>query len=183
MPEITQCPNCQRKLNVPDGQIGSTVRCPACSAEFTAEPYRASAPPPPQPEPPPRRPEPRGDYPPRPYDYPPPRPRYDRGYDRPYYEGGMPHRGSTVQTLGVLCLCFCWAAPVPWILGIIALVMASTDLSQMDTGRMDPAGRSQTKSGQLCAIIGLVVSVCLSFACCAWYWLVVVSAPHYYGGF
>ncbi len=39
MPEITQCPSCQRTLNVPDGCLGLTVRCPACGAGFTAERY------------------------------------------------------------------------------------------------------------------------------------------------
>jgi hypothetical protein len=164
MSDITQCPQCQRKLNVPEGQLGSVVRCPACGAEFTAESYAAprSVPVAPEPE------APRRNYPPRDYDDDYDRPRrlrYDRGYDRPYYDG-VPHRGSTVQTLGVLCLCLCWLFVVPWVLGIIALVMASSDLSQMDTGRMDPLGRSATKSGQVCAIIGIAVSLVLVFSCC-----------------
>ena len=193
MADITQCPECQRKLNVPDGQLGTVVRCPACGAEFTAERYvpprpeavaPGAGPPPPEPPPPPRGPR---NYPPRDYDEdydrPPRRPRYDRDYDRgygrPYYDG-LPHRGSTVQTLGILCLCFCWTTVPCWVLGIIALVMASTDLSQMNAGRMDPAGRAATKSGQLCAIIGLVVSVCLSFSCCGWWYFVVLASRAYY---
>ncbi len=77
----------------------------------------------------------------------------------------FPHRGPTVQTLGVLCLCFCWLGIVCWVLGIIALVMASTDLSQMDSGQMDPSGRAATKSGQVCAIIGIAVSLGLVLSC------------------
>ena len=180
MPDITQCPECQRKLNVPDGQIGTVVRCPACGAEFTAEPHVASRSAP-APEPPPRSEGPRGrDYPP-PRDYDdynrPPRrpPRYDRDYDRGY---GFPHRGSSVQTLGVLCLCFCWFGIVCWVLGIIALVMASTDLAQMDSGRMDPSGRAATKAGQICPIIGLAVSVVLIFSCCG---ANVMFRPGYWG--
>src|SRR5437868_3162485 len=125
MPDITQCPECQRKLNLPDGQLGQLVRCPACGAEFTAErhfaPRPAAAPPPPRepepPRPPPRRP---ADYADRDDDrrdddYPPRRRRY-RGYD-----GYGTNRSSTVQTLGVLSLCLCWIPLICWILGIIAL--------------------------------------------------------------
>ncbi len=46
MPEITQCPQCQRKLNVPDAQIGQTVRCPLCGEEFTAAVLNIQRPPP-----------------------------------------------------------------------------------------------------------------------------------------
>ncbi|HVS35737.1 MAG TPA: MJ0042-type zinc finger domain-containing protein [Gemmataceae bacterium] len=180
MPDITQCPHCQRKLNVPDGQVGAVVRCPACGAEFTAEPFVESRAPIAQEPAPPRPGDPRDrDYPPRGYDdydrpsRPPPR--FDRDYDRPYYDA-LPHRGSTVQTLGVLCLCFCWAGIPAWVLGIIALVMASTDLSQMDRGQMDPSGRSATKSGQLCAIIGLILSVCLPFTCWCFYFMALTNS-------
>ena len=46
MPETTQCPQCQRKLNVPDAQIGQTVRCPLCGEEFTAAVLHIQRPPP-----------------------------------------------------------------------------------------------------------------------------------------
>ena len=36
MPEVTQCPQCQRKLNVQETQLGQTVQCPVCSTLFTA---------------------------------------------------------------------------------------------------------------------------------------------------
>ncbi len=174
MADLTQCPECQRKLNVPEGQYGGVVRCPACGAEFTAEPFVPPRPAPaaPEPEPPPRPRGPRRDY---DDDYPARRPRYDRGYGGRY--GGLsPHRGSTVQTLGVLCLCFCWTGVPCLVLGIIALVMASNDLSQMDAGEMDPSGRAQTKSGQLCAIIGLVASVVVPLSCCGIYFTIFAAA-------
>ena len=176
MSDITQCPECQRKLNVPDGQYGTVVRCPACGAEFTAEPFVPPRPAPvsAEPEPPPRPRQPRRDYDDRDDDYPPRRPRYDRGYGGRY--GGMlPHRGSSVQTLGVLCLCFCWFWLVCWVLGIIALIMAATDLSQMNNGQMDPSGRAATKSGQICAIIGLSISACLGLFCVGW-WVFLAAA-------
>jgi hypothetical protein len=128
----------------------------------------------PEPPPPPRRP--RRDY---DDDYPARRPRYDRGYGG-RYSGLAPHRGSTVQTLGVLCLCFCWTTVPCLVLGIIALVMASNDLSQMETGQMDPSGRSATKSGQLCAIIGLVVSAVLLLSCCGIYFMAFTAAASHW---
>jgi hypothetical protein len=36
MPEITSCPQCQRKLRVPDDLIGRAVKCPGCGLQFTA---------------------------------------------------------------------------------------------------------------------------------------------------
>jgi predicted Zn finger-like uncharacterized protein len=33
---VTQCPNCDRKLRVPDEYLGKRVRCPACKEIFTA---------------------------------------------------------------------------------------------------------------------------------------------------
>ena len=36
MPEIINCPQCGRKLNVPVELFGQTVKCPTCSATFTA---------------------------------------------------------------------------------------------------------------------------------------------------
>jgi predicted Zn finger-like uncharacterized protein len=36
MPEIVSCPKCARQLRVPDDLLGKNVKCPACSATFTA---------------------------------------------------------------------------------------------------------------------------------------------------
>jgi predicted Zn finger-like uncharacterized protein len=37
MPETIHCPECSRKLRVPDHLLGKKVKCPSCSAIFTAE--------------------------------------------------------------------------------------------------------------------------------------------------
>jgi predicted Zn finger-like uncharacterized protein len=37
MPEIVSCPECGRKLKVPDDFLGKKVKCPQCSKTFTAE--------------------------------------------------------------------------------------------------------------------------------------------------
>lgn len=36
MPEIVSCPDCERKLRVPDNLIGKKVKCPGCGVMFTA---------------------------------------------------------------------------------------------------------------------------------------------------
>lgn len=36
MPEITSCPECERKLRIADDLFGKTVRCPGCNTQFTA---------------------------------------------------------------------------------------------------------------------------------------------------
>ena len=166
MPDVTQCPECQRKLNLPDGQLGQTVRCPACAAEFRADLYvePRAAPSRPEPEPPRPAPRPSRDYDDR---------DEDRDYDRRprrrpggrYDRYARPGRGSTVQTLGILSLCFCWAM-FGLVLGIVALVMASSDLAAMDRGEMDSTDRQATKTGQTFAIIGLIASGVLLFSCC-----------------
>jgi predicted Zn finger-like uncharacterized protein len=35
MPKIVQCPNCQRRLRVPDDLLGKQVKCPACDTLLT----------------------------------------------------------------------------------------------------------------------------------------------------
>ncbi|HBI42168.1 MAG TPA: hypothetical protein DDY78_04825, partial [Planctomycetales bacterium] len=107
MPETTQCPQCQRKLNVPDAQIGQTVRCPICGEEFTAAVLQIQRPPPPA-APQEREPLPRGRDDNR-------RPSYvdddddrgrrpQRGYNdyRDPYGTGRPHRGGAILALGLI---------------------------------------------------------------------------------
>src|SRR5438445_13406693 len=35
MPEIITCPDCGRKLRVPDTLVGKKVKCPDCNTKFT----------------------------------------------------------------------------------------------------------------------------------------------------
>jgi hypothetical protein len=62
-----------------------------------------------------------------------------------------PHRGVLILVLGILGLLCCF------ILGIVAWVMANTDLREMDAGRMDPEGRGLTTAGKVCGIISIVL--------------------------
>ena len=64
-----------------------------------------------------------------------------------------PHRGVAVLVLGICGLVVCV------ICGIIAWVMANTDLREMAAGTMDPAGESMTKAGKICAIVGVILNI------------------------
>ena len=46
MAEVTSCPQCQRKLRVPDELLGKKVKCPGCGLTFTAMADSPGAPPP-----------------------------------------------------------------------------------------------------------------------------------------
>ena len=180
MAEITQCPQCQRKLNVQEAQLGQTVQCPVCGQEFTAEAVSPSRPPPPPPPLEERDPPRRYDEPPRrgrPYDdRPPPRYRDDddyprgrpvrRGYRDPYGGGGRPHRGGAILALGLIGMLFSGCSFFGWILGGIALSMANNDLGEMNRGVMDDSGRGMTQGGQVCGIIALVISTLIALGFC-----------------
>lgn len=64
-----------------------------------------------------------------------------------------PDRSAIVLVLGVLSLIIC--AP----LGIAAWVMGAGDLREMDAGLRVADGRSTTKAGMICGIIGTVLFV------------------------
>jgi hypothetical protein len=78
-----------------------------------------------------------------------------------------PHRGQTVMVLGILSL---FVAPV--ILGPMAWIMGRNDLKEMDAGRMDRAGRDNTKAGVICGMVStllwgtVTVSFLLLFCVC-----------------
>lgn len=64
-----------------------------------------------------------------------------------------PHRGTLILVLGILGLVVCGP------LAIVAWVMGSGDLKQIDAGTMDPAGRGTTQAGKICGIIGTVLLI------------------------
>ncbi len=64
-----------------------------------------------------------------------------------------PHRGVVILVLGILGLVCCF------ILGIIAWVMGSGDLREMDAGRMDPSGRGLTLAGKICGIVSVALTI------------------------
>jgi hypothetical protein len=64
-----------------------------------------------------------------------------------------PHRGTLILVLGILGLVVCGP------LAIVAWVMGSGDLKQIDAGTMDPAGRGTTQAGKICGIIGTILLI------------------------
>ena len=67
--------------------------------------------------------------------------------------GLQPHRGVAILVLGILGLVVCV------ICGIIAWVMANTDLAEMAAGRMDPSGMGLTRAGKICGMIGVILAI------------------------
>ena len=63
-----------------------------------------------------------------------------------------PHRGTLILVMGILGLVCCV------ILGIVAWVMGSADLREMDMGRMDPSGRGLTQAGKICGIVSVALA-------------------------
>jgi hypothetical protein len=186
MPDIVNCPQCERKLKVPDTLLGKPVKCPTCGATFTADAAGAASPPP---------------LPPRPeeetYNEPAQEParqrpvrseraraedRYereeedDRGYDEDYEERPRPrrrrrsryrddlapHRGTLILVLGILAI----VGVAPIILGPIAWIMGNNDLEEMRVGRMDPEGEGATNGGRICGMIATILWVAFTVFCC-----------------
>lgn len=67
------------------------------------------------------------------------------------YGGLKPHRGAVVLVLGIVGLIICAIA------GVVAWVLANTDLREMDAGRMDPSGRGLTQAGKILGIIAVAL--------------------------
>ena len=64
-----------------------------------------------------------------------------------------PHRGGMLLAFGILGLLCCI------VFGILAWVMGSNDLKEMEAGRMDPSGEGMTKAGKILGIIGCALAV------------------------
>jgi hypothetical protein len=73
-----------------------------------------------------------------------------------------PHRATLILVLGILSLVCC--APC----GIFAWIMGNGDLKEMDSGTMDPSGRSNTNAGRICGMIGTILLVLQLLAGVAW---------------
>jgi hypothetical protein len=65
-----------------------------------------------------------------------------------------PHRGGLVLALGILS----WAIGCP-LFGIMAWVMGSSDLREMERGQMDSSGMSLTQAGQIIGMIHVILGV------------------------
>ena len=74
----------------------------------------------------------------------------------PTQQGGQdfqPHRGSMILTFGIIGVACCFP------FGIAAWVMGHSDIKSIDSGVMDPSGRSMTNGGKICGIISIIITV------------------------
>jgi hypothetical protein len=176
MAEVIKCAHCGAPLRLREEYINQEVRCPSCQETFTARLPEAAV----QVEPGPRRPVPLAeDRPPGDFD--------DEEDDRlarrrrSYEEARrqrtrvQPHRGGTILTMGIVSLCLFCAPAIGLPLGIAAAVMGHNDLAKMREGVMDRRGEGQTRTGQICGILGVVVTA-LAFV--FFILLTVVSHAH-----
>jgi hypothetical protein len=161
MPEVFNCPRCDRKLRVPEELLGKSVKCPTCGETWTPTVAAAggTAPRPAEAEgeiaagestlqrPPARgddeglgdqaRPlrRPRGDY--------------------------TPHRGVLILIFSIVGIVACPIfAPIAWIMG-------NHDMMEIRAGRIDPEGESLTNVGRIIGIVGtgLLVLSCVIYSC------------------
>ena len=65
----------------------------------------------------------------------------------------QPHRGAMILTFGIIGVACCFP------FGIAAWVMGHTDIKLIDSGEMDPTGRSMTNGGKICGIISVILTV------------------------
>jgi hypothetical protein len=178
MAEVIKCVHCGAVLRLREEYIDQEVQCPSCQETFTARlpaerPEAAARRPV---ELAPRRPIPlEQDRPPLDFNEPPRDlneweeyrlARRRRAYQemRRQHTRVEPHRGGTILAIGIVSL-FLFCAPAVGIaLGVAAALMAHNDLAKMHDGFMDPSGEGQTRTGQVCGILGVVVTA-LSFGC------------------
>ena len=159
MADITTCPSCNRKLQLPDALIGQDVQCPSCHATFVARVGGSSTPPPlprSQAADPWKEETPLDGGRPAAQDW-----HGDDDYhDLPHEHRDLrPHRAAVILTLGILGLVFGLPAPIAWILGNI-------DVHEINAGRMDPEGEGVTQAGRVCGIIGTLFWGLIFMCCC-----------------
>jgi hypothetical protein len=162
MAEVLSCPECQRKLQVPESLMGQDVQCPTCGATFqadTSKPVRPAldgSPPVVKPEPP--LPESRQ------LDRPSGRHINDEDEDdlrerrprRRRRRDYQPHRGGMIMAMGIISLFF-----MGYVLGPIAWIMGNSDLKEIRAGRMDPEGESATNTGRICGMIATILNIAM----------------------
>jgi predicted Zn finger-like uncharacterized protein len=187
MPEIVNCPQCERQLRVPEELIGKKVKCPTCGSTFAAnisalgQPGGASATTATREEPPRRQPDEdirADDRPSRRAA----RPDVDEEEERPSRRGNddepirrrlEPHRGTLILVFGILSLVLGFLICALFFpgFGIPAWIMGNGDLRKMRAGQMDPEGESMTNIGR---ILGMVsTGLCVLGLICGLLYLVV----------
>jgi predicted Zn finger-like uncharacterized protein len=195
--ELVSCPECRKKLRVPEDLIGQEVKCPTCGHTFTADLERV-APKPPAPDDVPARTSPvtrrggdedqprrasrrsREDEDDRPRRR---RPRYDDEEDdyddrpRRSRRYAQAHRGPLILVLGILALVLGFSFVLPAVvMGPIAWIMGNGDMREMRAGRMDPEGLGMTNAGRICGMIATILFGAGIVLCCGFYGIMVMAA-------
>ena len=168
MPDLMNCPQCERRVRVPDELRGRSVKCPTCGTIFTAPSEAAQGVSEVRAEDEEATPTEiyqddnikgggerwvPGEPPPGAYEEAPQRPR------RPRRLALTPHRGTLILVLGILSILVCgFLGPVAWIMG-------SSDLKEIRAGRMDSEGEGSTNAGRICGIIGTMVQLLIPLCC------------------
>ena len=187
--EIVPCPKCSSRLSVLPSDVGLDVECPNCQTVYRAT--RADAPPTPRVESPSGRPmssvlvkygsgakknrdddedddrpsrrrkkrSRRDDDDDEDDDDRPVRRRRSRRSGRRY----EPHRGTLILVFGILGLF------ISAIFGIVAWILGSADLKEMDAGRMDPEGRSNTQIGVYLGMASVILTAVVVLCVCLFY--------------
>ena len=68
------------------------------------------------------------------------------------------HRGVLILVFGILSivLAFFWIGAI---FGILAWVFANGDIKKMKSGAMDPSGAGLAKTGRICGIVGIAITL------------------------
>ena len=145
MPIVFRCPACNAELTLSDAAAGRRGKCPHCKGDIIVPSAGAAAPSPPPQAGAAFTPKPPGAMPPSAL----PLPQGPYGSAAPL----EPHRGTTIQVLGILSL-----VVLPIVLGPLAWIWGRQDLRKMDEGVMDPLGRGATQTGKICGMIATIIS-------------------------
>ena len=154
MPIVFRCPACAAELTLSDAAAGRRGKCPHCKGDIIVPsgtaPGAVTAGLPPQSA----RPQPNPGFTANPPSVLPaaaaPFPEMPFGSAPPL----EPHRGTTIQVLGILSLFF-----LPVVLGPLAWIWGRQDLRKMADGKMDPAGKAATETGRICGMIASIISL------------------------
>lgn len=65
----------------------------------------------------------------------------------------QPHRGVMILVFSILS----WVVCV--IFGIVAWILANSDLRAMEEGRMDPTGEGMTKAAKIVSMVSVILSI------------------------
>lgn len=157
MIEVIECPQCRRKLRLPDDALGQPVQCIGCGTTFTppGPPAPLSAPTPVAAKP---------LWPDRPEDRPPPLPQppaLGLGGDGPLIGGRqpLPHRAGLVLTLGIASILLSMCPIFGVLLGGLALSLGTEDIDRMKSNVMDSSGRTMTGLGRALGGIAMAIGV------------------------